>query len=163
MNCFRNWQHRNHCGSNLFCSTVRSASASFTGLFATTMVSPATWGMTCPGCLEQQTRNYWRRSQWEHESPVIHWFTQCKVCDGEMPPRPAWHYSSSSSSSSSTTSSRTSQPTAAPPQPGGGISATAYVLRPTPEAADHVPVEALELIELMTGFDTDRASKFVEA
>ena len=32
-----------------------------------------------------------------------------------------------------------------------------------PEAADHVPVEALELIELMTGFNTDRASKFVEA
>ena len=32
-----------------------------------------------------------------------------------------------------------------------------------PEAADHVPVEALELIELMIGFNTDRASKFVEA
>ena len=144
------------------------------------MVSPAekgacpTWGMTCPGCKEQLSRKYWRPSQWIHESPIIHWFTQCKVCDGEMPPRPAWHYCSNSSSSSSSSSSsnsnrsnssssRTSQPTAAPRQPGGGISATTYVLRPMPEATDHVPVEALELIELMTGFATEKFSKFVEA
>ena len=121
--------------------------------------------MQCPTCKEQRTRNYRRPSQWIHESPVIHWFTQCKVCDGEMPPPPWSHYgsnSSSSSSSSSTTSSRTSQPTAAPPQPGGGISATAYVLRPIPEVADHVPVEALELIELMTGFDTDRPANLLK-
>ena len=132
------------------------------------MVSPAekgacpTWGMTCSGCKEQLSRKYWRPSQWIHESPIIHWFTQCKVCDGEMPLRPAWHYCSNSNSSSSnsnfsssSSSSRTSQPTAAPRQPGG--------LRPMPEAADHVPVEALELIELMTGFNTEKCSKFVAA
>ena len=32
-----------------------------------------------------------------------------------------------------------------------------------PEVADHVPAEALELIELMTGFDTERASRSVRA
>ena len=122
------------------------------------MVSPAekgacpAWGMTCPGCKEHQTKKYWRPSQWKHESPVTHWYTQCKVCDGEMPQRPA--------SNSSSTSSWTA---AAPPQPDGGISAAAYVLPPSPEVADHVPVEALELIELMTGFDTERASRFVGA
>ena len=42
-------------------------------------------------------------------------------------------------------------------------SATTYVLRPIPEVADHVPPEALELIELMTGFDTERVSRFVVA
>ena len=100
----------------------------------------AALGMTCPGCTEQQPKKYWRPSQWNKETPVTRWYTQCKVCDGEMPQRPA--------SNSSSTSSWT---------------AAAYVLPPSPEVADHVPPEALELIELMTGFDTERASRSVRA
>ena len=109
-------------------------------------------GMTCPGCTEQQPKKYWRPSQWNKKTPVTRWYTQCKVCGNEMPQRPA--------SNSSSTSSWTA---AAPPQPDGGSSAAAYVLPPSPEVADHVPVQALELIELMTGFDTERASRSVRA
>ena len=101
--------------------------------------------MQCPTCNEERTRVYWRPSQWIHEKPVIHSFRQCKVCDLELPP-PWWHYGSNSSSSSRPTSPRTSQP-AAPPA----------------DVAEHVPIEAMELIELMVGFQTEKASKFVDA
>ena len=101
--------------------------------------------MQCPTCLRQLPKRYWRPSQWILETVVTPEFSQCKICDGEMQV-PYWMSSSGSTCHSS-----------AAPAP-----ARAPTVRPMPGSCpDHVPKEALDLIELLIHFRSDMCSNFV--
>ena len=108
--------------------------------------------MQCPTCLEELPRRFWRPSQWNRYSPVTDEYVQCKICDGEFP-HPEWYSSNRSTNSRSNKRSRTSS---------SQSESRAPTVRPMPETGlDHVPKEALELIELLIDFRSDVASKFV--
>ena len=104
--------------------------------------------MQCPTCLDELPKRFFRPSQWYGFSVVTDEFFQCKICDGILR-RPEWWSNSRSTSHSSRTSS-------------SAMRQRALTVRPMPETGlDHVPKEALELIELLVDFKSEFSSTFV--